>query len=459
VRSWLKPILCPPDLEDRRDDRLLMVWGDLPYWTVVDAELRDLLSLLDGTRTLGAVTSSVAGRRQRQEARQAIEQLASRGVVTHGTELEAGPGNEGESRIENIAINVTRRCNLRCRFCYNLDCLVTSAEDELGLADTIATLDSSRPFWGRNASLSLLGGEPLLAEAKTLGLIAYARRNGLVPIVSTNGTLVTPDFAREAAKHAADMQVSIDGAYAETSDRIRGKGSFARAVEGIRTLVAARAHTILSMVCHQGNVAELEAFYELGLRLGVDEVRFIPLKRLGGAEASGCEPVPLDELIDLAVALFRKHPEYRPLTGRDAFSIIASSCQFAVRRGSCGTGRQTFLLDANGDIYPCLNTNVPSLRVANVRGPGFAFAKVWQESPVLREVRDDTAICSARSACRNCAVRYWCLGGCRGETLATRGDLRLNAWNCGEQKRAVVEAMWALAQTPDLVRRAEATEL
>jgi radical SAM protein with 4Fe4S-binding SPASM domain len=459
MKNGDQPILRLPSFQDQRGDAFLMVWGDLPYWTVVDAELRDLLRLLDGTRTLAEVTKSVAGRRQRKEARRALKLFAARGVVTSGEEVGARPSANGAGRIENIAINVTRRCNLRCRFCYNLDCLVDSPEGELSLADTIDVLEASRPFWGDTVALSILGGEPLLAEDKTLGLLTYAERNGLVPIVSTNGTLVTPGFAKHASTHGAEMQVSIDGAFAETSDQVRGKGSFVRAVEGVKTLVEAGAQTILSMVCHQGNVAELEKFYELGLRLGVSEVRFIPLKRMGGADTSGFEPVPLGELITRAVSLFREHPEYKPLTGRDAFSIIASTCQYAVGRVSCGTGVQTFLLDANGDIYPCLNTNIDSLRVANVGDADFSFAKVWQESPVLQEVRRSTAICAKMNACRKCEVRHWCLGGCRGETLATRGDLRLNAWDCDEQKKAVLEVMWALSETPDIVRRAQALEL
>ena len=373
---------------------------------------------------------SPAGERLRMLSLKAVQLLASRGLVTYGMKDRAEHSANGEGRIENIAINVTRRCNLRCRFCYNLERLVDSSAGELSLADIVSVLDASRPFWRDRPSLSILGGEPLLDENKTLGLITYAHKKGLVPIVSTNGTLISPGFARQAAKHAAEVQVSVDGALDGTNDHVRGKGSFARAVAGIKVLVEAGTHTILSMVCHKGNFSELEQFYELGLSLGVSEVRFIPLKRIGGADTSGCKPVPLDELIAAAVSLFRKHPEYKPLTGRDAFSIVASSCQHAIRRVSCGTGVQTFLLDANGDIYPCLNTNVPSLRVANVREPGFSFAEMWRGSSVLQEVRRSTAICSPTNVCRRCEVRQWCLGGCKGETLATRGDFRLNAWNC-----------------------------
>ena len=452
------PFFVPPDLQDQRGDRLLMVWGDLPYWIVIDSELRDLLFAMDGCSSLDEIMRSVSGYKRKREARRAIELLTSRRVVSFKSEVKSPKSDFKGNRIENIAINVTHRCNLRCPFCYNFDNLKNSPEHELSLAEITDVLDASRQFWGKSPALSILGGEPLFAKEKTLGLINFAHENGLVPIVSTNGTLVTPDFAECAARQSAEIQVSIDGASEETNDPVRGKGNFDRALSGVRNLIDAGAHTILSMVCHKGNFHELKDFYELGLSLGVDEVRFIPLKRIGGAGTSGFEPVPLDEMITSAVSLFRDHPEFKTLTGRDAFSILASSCKHAIDRVSCGTGIQTFLLDANGDIYPCLNTNTPSLLVANIRESDFSFADVWCNSPVLDTVRRSTSVCNEQNACKGCEMRHWCLGGCRGETLATRGELRLYAWNCGEQKRALIETMWALSETSGIVRLAHALE-
>ena len=47
---------CPaPDVTETRQGRVLLVWGDVPYWTVVDAELAALLGALDGTVSLEAL--------------------------------------------------------------------------------------------------------------------------------------------------------------------------------------------------------------------------------------------------------------------------------------------------------------------------------------------------------------------------------------------------------------------
>jgi radical SAM protein with 4Fe4S-binding SPASM domain len=131
---------------------------------------------------------------------------------------------------------------------------------------------------------------------------------------------------------------------------------------------------------------------------------------------------------------------------------LYATCRFSLRKASCGTGTQTFLLDATGDLYPCLNTNVPALRAGDIREPGFDFTRFWNDSPVLRAVRHETSVDGEAGACRDCVVKYWCLGGCRGETLQTQGALGERAWNCGEQRRAVLDMFWRLAGRPDWVR-------
>ena len=50
--------LLPPDYTEGRGDRVLLVWGGLPYWTVVDRELHRLLTLLNGEMPVEEVIGS-----------------------------------------------------------------------------------------------------------------------------------------------------------------------------------------------------------------------------------------------------------------------------------------------------------------------------------------------------------------------------------------------------------------
>ncbi len=455
-----KPLsFVQPDHEERRGDAHLLVWRDLPHWTVVDDEMHGVLSRLDGrTRPRDLLAEGPEGRESGRALQEALRRFRERGIVGDGLAVIPPSPVVSEPRIENIAVNVTLRCNLRCRFCYNLGQLAAGADGELAADEVVRVLDAARPFLGAKPSLSLLGGEPLLDPEKTLAIAGHAAQRGFQTIVSTNGIPVTPALARRARRAGLQVQVSVDGSEAALHDAVRGRGAFAKAVVGVRALVDAGAYTILSGVCHRGNLADLERFYDLALALGVREARFIPLKRMGGMPASGLEPSPLPDLMREAAGLFRRRPALRSLTGRDAFSIVYTTCRYSLRKRSCGTGSQTFLLDANGDLYPCLNTNIPDLRAGNIRTPGFDFARFWNDSPVLRTVRRDTSVDEEANRCRTCSVKYWCLGGCRGETRQTQGSLGERAWNCGEQKRAVLDMFWLLAEGSDLVRMAGAFE-
>jgi radical SAM protein with 4Fe4S-binding SPASM domain len=415
---------------------------------IVDRDLHGLLAAMDGKRPADELAASRPSS-QRKATIQALQRLHAMGVVSDGQDAPSPGGAVPASGVANVSINVTSQCNLRCRFCYNLDSLTTRPTDELSAEEIVGFLDSIRPHLTRDCSLTLLGGEPLLVADKTLALARYGRKRGWQTIVSTNGHRVTDDFARQARRAGLQVQVSLDGASADLHDRVRGPGAFDRTLSGIRGLVSRQAHTILSLVCHRENLHCLEPFYALARELGVNEARFIPLKRLGGACKAGLEPVDPKDLVVAAASLFREHPEFRALLGRDALSILATTCAHSIRQPSCGTGLRTFLLDANGDLYPCLNTHVPGLRVANIRDPGFDFGQIWNESALLNRVRQETSLENPRNKCYNCIVKYWCLGYCRGETLQATGSLANRAVDCSRQREAILDMFWLLGLEPD----------
>jgi mycofactocin biosynthetic radical S-adenosylmethionine protein MftC len=448
-------LACPTaDYTEQRDGKVLLIWKDVPHWMVVDEDFRAFLAELDGARTL----ADVARRRPSWDAAQRDIKRAARTLFTAGVlrDAKAKPVAHVPSPapIENIAVNMTKRCNLRCRFCYYLPHLVTDAPNELGAEEIIAVLEAARPSTGRKPSLVLLGGEPLLEPEKVLAVATHAARRRFACVLSTNGTLVTDDFAKRARAARLQVQVSLDGHTAKLNDAVRGRGVFEKAVRGIRTLTAHKVHTIASLVCHAGNAPFLAEFYALAHSLGANEARFIPLKRIGGGRAGECAPVSMRELVAKAGALFAAHPEFLRMAGRDCFSILATTCSYSARKQSCGTGLQTFLLDADGSLYPCLNTNAPELRIANVRAPGFDFARTWKEAAVLAKVRACTATAALKGPCADCAVRAWCLGGCRGEALAAYGELGREAPNCADLKAAILEMFWMLAERPGLIGRA-----
>ncbi len=433
-----------PDHTERRGERVLMIWGDIPYWTVVDrAAARFIEALCIGKPIVDAIEAIPTKDRSpgiEHDAARIVTSLRRAGVLT-GRRLK--PPKE---RIESISVNVTTRCNLRCSFCYNARRPGTA--QELSADEMIEALESVRKWTAKGAMIALFGGEPTLEKDKTLALAQWARRRGFSAIMSTNGTLVDTEFAARAAEVGLECQVSVDGPDAASHDAVRGAGTFEQAVAGVRYLVEAGAHTIISMVFHSGNVDGIPDYLRMALELGVKEARFIPIKQVGGG--TDYRVPNLAGVIKQVVELLDREPKLGPLLGRDFVSILAQTCHACAARQSCGTGSQTFLLDADGTVYPCINLAQPEMAVGNVKME--PLRRIWVDSDRLGDVRENVRLAARQETCGNCFVRHWCMGGCRGETYEVYGRLDRPSVTCKQNRESIIEMFWQLSRHPQLAR-------
>ena len=447
--------LVKPDYTEKKNSRHLLIWKNVPYWMVVDEEFHNILAKCDGEEYLEKVLSDASGDRTLDKTLLSeISNLMSLGILK---DVQAGTKVSIKNRkqpvlLENISVNITRQCNLRCPFCYNIETQAGSINKELTCDEIIKFIRSTKPFLSDTPSLALVGGEPLIFPQKVITVSEYAIKHRFNTLVSTNGTKITDKFAQQAHKTGLEVQVSIDGHNAETNDPLRGKGSFEKACRGIEILVKHDVYSIMCMVCHSDNFEYLQDFYELADGLGVNEARFIPLKLVGGGGKCGLKPVRMQEMMKKAVCIFNKRKDLSRLMGRDCFTITANTCRLSNKRLSCGTGLQTLLLDSDGTIYPCLNTNFNEFKVANIRDKEFDFVQTWKNSPVLNEVRLLTSIENINNVCSDCLERYWCLGGFRGETYTTRGRLNTKAYNCKDLHKSIIEMFWILADNSDWIK-------
>jgi len=237
--------------------------------------------------------------------------------------------------------------------------------------------------------------------------------------------------------------VSVDGARAESHESIRGDGTFVRATEAVTCLTRAGAHAILSMVAHRDNQGEIGAYLDLALRLGASEARVIPLKRVGAGKDAGLEMPDLRRLLGDTLRAIEERPERRRLLGRDYLALLAQTCARSYRRTTCGTASQTILLDADGTVYPCQNHCMPELTAGNIRRQ--PFREIF-EGPVLAHLRE-TCHVDRLPTCARCPVRYWCMGGCRGEAYHVTGRFDAPSATCRMNRDAILETLWLLAES------------
>ena len=128
-----------------------------------------------------------------------------------------------------VVWNCTRTCNLRCIHCYaGSD---ARRHDELSTSQAKAMIDDLAGFGC--PVLLFSGGEPCVRPDLT-ELMHYAKSAGMRVVLSTNGTLITPELASEFAHVGLSyVGVSIDGSRS-THDAFRGmEGAFDKAMEGL----------------------------------------------------------------------------------------------------------------------------------------------------------------------------------------------------------------------------------
>jgi len=178
-----------------------------------------------------------------------------------------------QDRKPVVVWNCSRRCNLRCIHCY-ADSENQRYPNELTAGEARTMIDDLAQFGV--PVLLFSGGEPLMRR-DVLALAAYAGSQGIRPVISTNGTLITRRKAEEiVAAGIAYVGVSLDG-IRETNDYFRGRrGAFDLALRGIRNCVAAGQKVGLRLTLTRHNYRDLPRIFELIEREEIDRACFLP---------------------------------------------------------------------------------------------------------------------------------------------------------------------------------------
>jgi len=432
----------PPSLVEQRGGRSLFVWGPLGQWLVVDAEVAALLGQFTHRRRANEVIHDYARRSHASlEAAAAaigplIKALTERGILSRS--LAVTPPRQDPLRIANLTFNITNRCNLHCPWCYNR----CEEGEPIPVGELIAWIRLGAAALADDAAFIILGGEPFLDESRLLETIGGAGGHfrGEV-LVSTNGTMLGPATPAALASAKATVQISLDGPTAASHDAVRGAGVFERAVASARRCVEAGVRTIFSMVMTRGSEEQFEAYFDLAARIGVDEVRFIPLRRIGRGMVHADRVPDLYACFRRLIALLGRRPELARFLARDFFSILMVACRFSRLRDNCGIGRQSLFVNADGSIYPCPNYRGPGDRCGDVRRT--PLASILQTSPVLGSFRKQYRL-ERMPECRACAFSHWCAGDCRAEALSVTGRTDAPSPYCDDLQQMMRDMFWLI---------------
>ena len=297
-------------------------------------------------------------------------------------------------------IEVTRRCNLRCVHCY---CRQDAADQSARGADL--SLEAICQIVDQAAdagvfSMMLTGGEPLLRQ-DFLEIYNHVKRRGILVLLLTNGTLITPRIADHLAEYPPlIVEISTYGMTQETYESITGvPGSYERCMRGVRELVTRGIRVGLktpAMIQNRCELGDLTSFAEsLGVRFRFDGA-IVP--RLHGmADRYGPYKFGLP-LTDRVEAEFANEAKV------EAWEALARRFEDAPRPDTvytCGAGKYGFFVDARGHMTMCVMSRNPSYDLT--RG---TFQEGWA---LLRRTREQVRGEDASPECSTCGLWGLCV--------------------------------------------------
>ncbi len=355
----------------------------------------------------------------------------------HSSKLPSHLLQFSEDKRPVVIMNITRRCNLRCVHCY-AGSDGSMAPDEMTTPELRRVLDSLAEFGCPVALFS--GGEPLL-HPDIVELARHAVNAGMRAVISTNGTLITPETAeRLATVGLSYIGTSLDGG-PETHDRFRGvSGAFDRAMQGLRNARAAGIKTGVRFTLTRRNIEEIPRVFDILEREGIPRICFYHLVYSGRGEHLREEALSheasrraVDEIIDRTARLHRNGTTLEVLTVdnhcdgpylylrllRENPERAAEVLRLLRFNGGNSSGLGVAAISWDGAVHPdqFWRTRV----LGNVRER--SFREIWTdpENEFLMQLKDKRSHVTGR--CARCRFLDICGGNLRARAETADGDL------------------------------------
>jgi SynChlorMet cassette radical SAM/SPASM protein ScmE len=257
--------------------------------------------------------------------------------------------------------------------------------------------------------------------------------------ILSNGTLINDSIAALLADtdRCDSVQISIDGSGPETHDVCRGKGSFERALKGIKALQRHNVPVAVRVTIHHHNVHDLEAVAHLLLDdLGLPAFSTNSAGYLGSCRGNAGDIMlttqDRQEAMEILLVLAQKYNgRISAQAGPLAEGAMWCKMEQARERGTpafpnggaltaCGCHNSKINIRADGIITPCCM--LPHMELGRINRN--SLTAIWQHHPDLNGLRRRYTIpLSAFEFCDGCPYITYCTGNCPGLAYTLIGDV------------------------------------
>lgn len=366
-------------------------------------------------------------------------------------------GDESESYIKALCLNVIHDCNLRCKYCFADEGEYKGCRKpmsvEVGKRAIDYVLENSGNI--KNIEVDLFGGEPLMVFDTIKEIVDYAKEKDKLYnknirfTMTTNATLLNDEIIDYIDKNMGNIILSIDGRK-EVNDNVRirvdGSGCYDRILPNIKKMVDRRDPS--------------KQYYARGTftRENTDFFEDVMALANEGFSEISIEPVVLPDSHNLSIRsedLPKIYEQYdmlykemlRRAENNDNpfkfyhFNIDLNGGPCVYKRiAGCGAGHEYVAITPDGDIYPCHQfVGNEEFLLGNINSgiKNKNLSKDFKNAHIYNKPK-----------CKECWARFYCSGGCQANNFNFNGDIHVPyEIGCEMQKKRIECAVALKAKT------------
>jgi radical SAM protein with 4Fe4S-binding SPASM domain len=329
-----------------------------------------------------------------------------------------------EIEFTQIQIEITGRCNLRCRHCR--------ASNQAQSDMPIEQIEKIALFAAAHGSREVVvsGGEPLLHREFPAVLRRIKSAGMSYLTLTTNGYLLSKERLRtimDSGFTGTTLSVSIDSHDPAYHDMIRGRvGAFDRAVAALRVIDESHGGCVVGSVratVGPEQIDDMDRLVECVVSLGCRRVGFssvLPAGRALGLVSLSMTKTQKRRFLEKIEVLSARFPDVDIGTNDPLACLVSPRTADPVTSGElvfngCGAAATTFNVNADGTMTPCAMLDLPIMNVFPLSVS--EIADRYSESQIVKDMLG----LRLKGKCGSCGKKYQC-GGCRARAFAASGD-------------------------------------
>ena len=311
----------------------------------------------------------------------------------------------------HLTLHLTDRCNLACRYCY-----ARHGASDMSVETALRAIEECTAG-ETNAGIIFFGGEPLLREEAIFEIIDECERRRPLAFhykVTTNGTLLSPEFLSRAMERRLHVALSCDGLpAAHDRHRVRedGTGTSADVMRALGLLLACQPYAPVMMTVNPDTAADYaEGVMDLCARGAKYVVSTVNFQADWDAAARRRLWKAYRRLAEWYLEVYRREEKIYFA----AFDKRIATRIWPGRGASCQLGRRQISVAPDGTYYPC---------VQFVGRTGYELGRVGQGLDAARRTCVFERNERAKPSCAWCALEGRCNNRCGCLNISTTETL------------------------------------